>query len=120
MSKNVIISEPFGYIDYVKLMIDSFVVISDSGSINEEASILNIKAINLRDTHERPEAMENSATIMCSLDEDVIYNSINILKEKNHKIISHNDYDKNNVSSLIIKNIFSYIKFINQNTWKKY
>lgn len=119
LPKNVIISDPFGYLDYVKLMIDSFVVISDSGSINEEASILNIRAINLRETHERPEAMEKSSTIMCGLDIKIIDNAINILKDKKLNINLHEDYNINDVSTLIVKNILSHIEFINKNTWKK-
>ena len=119
LPKNVIISEPFGYLDYIKLMADSFITISDSGSINEEASILNIKAINLRESHERPEAMEKSSTIMCSLDSKIIDNAINILKDYKTQIKLHEDYDVNDTSTLIIKNILSYIEFINQNTWKK-
>jgi len=118
-SKEVIVCEPFGYIDFTRLMKDSFIIISDSGTINEEASILNLKAINLRETHERPEAMENASTILSSLNNEIIINSIDLLSKESLINQIHYDYDVNDVSSKIVKNILSHIEFVNQKTWKK-
>ena len=76
--KNLIISKPFGYIDYLVLQKESFLTISDSGTISEESSILNFRAINIRNTHERPEAMEEASVVMSSLNFEHI--------KKNYKI----------------------------------
>ena len=106
----------------MNLQMNSSIVLSDSGTITEEASILNFLALNIRESHERPEGMEEGAVIMTGLNKSIILNSIEyLLKNKiylksNHKIVD--DYLVPNVSSKVLKIIFSYKDYVLQNTWK--
>ena len=118
--KNVIFSNPFCFTDYLNLQINSKVVLSDSGTINEETSILNLKSVNLRFSHERPEAEEQGASIMTGLDLERIKQAIEYLtnnKLKRPEIV--NDYNQKNVSNKLVKIIISFINFINENNYKK-
>jgi len=116
--------KPLGFHDYVKLQMESKAVLSDSGTINEEASILNFRALNIRETHERPEGMEEGAVIMVGMNLDRIMQSLFILrdqaegKERNLRIVS--DYSMPNVSDKILRIIHSYTDYINRVVWKKY
>ena len=98
-------------------------VLSDSGTITEESSILNFPAINLRETHERPEGNEEASVIFTSLDEKNINNALEILKKqkrankRNINLIQ--DYDTDNVSEKVTRLILSYTHFVNKKTWKK-
>ncbi len=120
LNKNISFCRPFGFIDYMKLQKDSIAVISDSGSISEEASYLSINAISLRDTIERQEAMSESAVIMSSLDVDEFINNLSlcIKGKKNKDIVS--DYKKRFISEKISRIINSYIPYVNKEVWKKY
>ena len=113
---------PLGFIDYNALQINSFLVLSDSGTISEEASILNFKAINIRSSHERPEAMEEAEVMFTDLNEERILRAVTIMEnESNTKRdkISVMDYRATNVSKKIEKIILSYTDYVNQNVWKK-
>ena len=113
---------PLGFIDYNALQINSFLVLSDSGTISEEASILNFKAINIRSSHERPEAMEEAEVMFTDLNEERILRAVTIMEnESNTKRdkISVMDYRATNVSKKIEKIILSYTDYANQNVWKK-
>ena len=99
-------------------MLNSFSVLSDSGTINEEASIMGIKAINLRETHERPEADEEATVPVSGLDIDLISNQI-IMQNKLNKPKLVNDYNVDNFSDKIIKLIGNFINKINKDIWKK-
>ena len=108
--KNIMFLKPFNFSDYIKLQKNSYIVLSDSGTLTEETSILKTKSIMLRNSHERPEGMEEATTIMCGLDQDKVKTAINILKSKNsHKLIK--DYDTQNFSDKIVKNILSYLNY---------
>tara|TARA_B100001093_G_scaffold516621_1_gene595854 strand:+ start:7298 stop:8440 length:1143 start_codon:yes stop_codon:yes gene_type:complete len=114
--------DPLGFIDYNALQLNSFVVLSDSGTISEEASILNFKSINIRSSHERPEAMEEAAVMFTDLNQQrilraVIFLENTLLPKKNE--ISVLDYRADNVSEKIEKIILSYTDYVNQNVWKK-
>ena len=116
----IIFCKPFSFTDYLKLQIDAKVVLSDSGTINEEASILNFKAINLRNSHERPESDEEGTTIMSSLEPDKVKQALlyfNNIKDEKKNIVS--DYKKQNISDKIVKIIMSLIGFINENNYKR-
>lgn len=117
-NKNIIFSKPFNYTDFMNLQLNSFFVLSDSGSITEEASICNFKAINIRKNHERPEGMEEGVLIMNNLNLPNTINAINIiLNTGSPKIVS--DYDVDNVSDKVLRVISSYYNYINNYTWKK-
>ncbi|MFL2886641.1 MAG: UDP-N-acetylglucosamine 2-epimerase [Candidatus Pelagibacter sp.] len=112
--------KPFGFIDYIKLQKFSLAVISDSGSISEEASYLSLNAISLRDTIERQEAMSESAVLMSSLETNEFLNNLAlcIKGKKNNDIIE--DYKKKLISEKISRIINSYIPYVNREVWKKY
>lgn len=117
--KNLVFLEPFGYIDYINLQINSLVVISDSGSIPEETSILNLNSIILRDTFERQEVLENESLVMSSLERNYLINCINRIVYKKRVKKTHIDYDEDNVSNKIVNIILSYIPFINNYILRK-
>ena len=112
--------KPLGFIDYNKLQIESKVVLSDSGTISEESSILKFNALNIREAHERPEAMEEAAVIMVGLKKDRILQSLSVLESNLNQVHDVSDYISNNVSDKIIKIILSYVNYINSNVWKNY
>ena len=120
--KNIILHKPFSFTDYVNLQKNSKIVISDSGTINEEASILGFNAINIREAHERPEANEEAVTIMTGTNLRNVINAIkyfenNPLTNSKKEIIA--SYSKENVSDAIVKIIISFINYIKQNNYKK-
>jgi UDP-N-acetylglucosamine 2-epimerase (non-hydrolysing) len=115
--------KPLGFFDYVKLQMNSFCVVSDSGTITEESSILNFPAVTIRQAHERPEGMDEGTLIMCGLEEDKVMESINIVtsqysKEKRQFRLIY-DYDVDNVSKKVLRIIMSYIDYINRTVWYK-
>lgn len=114
--------KPLGFIDYNKLQIEAKCVMSDSGTISEEASILNFKALNIRESHERPEAMEEGTVIMVGLQTERIIQGLKVLDDfkpsvDNHKIVS--DYSSTIVSNKIERIILSYVDYINRVVWRK-
>ena len=122
--KNIHILKPLGFLDYNCLQMNSFAVLSDSGTINEESSILNFRALNLRDAHERPEAMEEASVMMVGMNTDRIVQG---LTELSRQVITENrnfrevsDYSMPNVSLKVVRIIISYVDYINQNIYKKF
>ncbi len=122
-SNNVHLIKPLGFFDYNKLQLCSKLVLSDSGTINEESSILNFRALNIRNCHERPEAMEEASVIMVGYDIERIIQSIEILENQptgvNRLLNEVLDYQSTNVSHKIIRIIHSYTNYINSKVWKK-
>ncbi|MBA4310825.1 MAG: UDP-N-acetylglucosamine 2-epimerase (non-hydrolyzing) [Chlorobiaceae bacterium] len=118
-NKNIQLIKPLNFSDYNKLQINAKVVLSDSGTISEETSILGLKSLNIREAHERPEAMEEGATMMVGLNTDRILQAIQILEEEivPPKVVS--DYSKTNVSEKVLKIITSYIDYVNRVVWQK-
>ena len=114
---------PLGFLDYVKLQMNSFCVISDSGTITEESSILNFPAVMIRQAHERPEGMDEGTLIMCGLNKDVVVESIDIVTSqftrgiRTFKLI--HDYDTDNVSKKVLRIIMSYVGYVNRTVWHK-
>ena len=110
--------KPLGFNDYVKLQIESKAVLSDSGTISEESSILKFKALNLREAHERPEAMEEASVIMVGLKKERILQGLEILETQKKDTLSDvYDYSMPNVSDKVLRIILSYTDYINRNVW---
>ena len=113
--------KPMGFFDYIKLQQESKCVISDSGTITEESSILDFPAIMIRKAHERPEGMDEGTLIMSGLEKERVLESINVMVSQNKKFTSNiiKDYNVDNVSIKVTRIILSYIDYVNRTVWKK-
>ena len=122
--KNIKLVKPFSFSDYNFLQINARAVISDSGTISEESSILNFPAINLRESHERPEAMEEGAVIMSGINYDRVCQSLEVLLHQKRGELRTlnivNEYKNENVSEKLIRVILSYTDYIKREIWKCY
>lgn len=123
LNKLIKVIKPLSFSDYCKLQIESFVVLSDSGTIFEESSILNFKSLNLRESHERPEAIEEATTVITGLGMKRIRNGLDLIqnqitgKNRNFNIV--NEYNVPNVSLKVERIILSYIDYVNRVVWQK-
>lgn len=123
LSPLVMQMKPFSFTDYVALQTHAKAVLSDSGTITEESSILGFAAVNLREAHERPEGMEEGAVMMTGFNMDRIHQAMSILEDQarvpGHTLNTVHDYQSPNVSDKIVRVIHSYVDFINREIWKK-
>lgn len=119
-SKNILFHKPFGYFEYMSLQLSAKIIISDSGSITEEASILNLPAISLREDIERQEGMDEGVVLLSKVNFKDLKECIDILLNTRTKTFpkSLKEYEVENVSNKVVRIIQSYISFINRNTWK--
>lgn len=123
LGANIEFLKPLGFLDYVKLQMNAYCVVSDSGTITEESSVLGFPAITIRQAHERPEGMDEGTLIMSGLKKDDVINSINTViaqlsdSAMGFRIIG--DYDVDNVSKKVVRIILSYIDYINRTVWSK-
>lgn len=118
--ENILTLKPLSFIDYNNLQINAKAVLSDSGTISEEASILSFKALNIREAHERPEAMEEGAVMMVGVEKDNILQGLKILDEQDYqypKLVS--DYSSDNVSKKVLNIITSYTAYVQRVVWRK-
>ena len=123
LDSRVKLMKPFGYCDYILLQLNAVCVISDSGTITEEASILNFPAVMIRNSHERPEGMDAGKLIMAGLKKDRVLNAINVMishfsREKNSPI-TLSEYKNYFVSEQILRIVTSYTDYVNKNVWRK-
>ena len=114
---------PFGFLDYVKLQMESFCVLSDSGTITEEASLLNLPAITIRTTHERPEGMDEGTLVMTGLCRERVLEAVKVVTSqynRNHRLTQVvKDYQAGMVSTQITRIVLSYVDYINRTVWSK-
>ena len=115
--------KPLGFLDYVKLQMNAYCVVSDSGTITEESSILNFPAVTIRQAHERPEGMDEGTLIMCGLKSADVLQAIDVVvaqtssKQRVFNLVA--DYNADNVSQKVLRIIMSYTAYVNRSVWHK-
>ncbi len=116
-------ANPLGFFDYIKLQQEAFCVLSDSGTITEEASMLNLPAVTIRNAHERPEGMDVGTLIMCGLGKERILEAVKIVTAQHnseHRAIPPvEDYQSESVSKQVVRIVVSYVDYINRTVWRK-
>ena len=121
--QSALILKPLGFNDYNALQMNSFAVLSDSGTISEESSILNFPALNIRQAHERPEAMEEASVMMVGLNPERIVQGLSQLEQqlvgttRNYRLVAY--YSIPNVSEKVVRIILSFVSYIRANVWKE-
>lgn len=115
--------KPFGFFDFVRLQMSAFCVLSDSGTITEEASILNLSAVTIRNSHERPEGMDEGTLIMCGLKPDRVLEAMKVVasqQAQGRRVIPVvEDYRRGPVSIQVVRVVLSYVDYINRTVWGK-
>ena len=121
---NISLVKPLSFTDYICMQLSAKAVLSDSGTITEESSILNFPAVNLRESHERPEGMEEGSVMMVGLNKERLFQALEILNQqvsgKQRLLALVDDYTPENVSEKVLRIVLSYTDFVRQNTWKEY
>lgn len=115
--------KPFGFCDYIKLQMEALCVVSDSGTITEEASLLNLPAITIRNAHERPEGMDVGTLIMSGLKKERVLDAVRVIisqHDKVHRVIPPvQEYEAGPVSKQVLRIVLSYVDYVNRTVWSK-
>lgn len=123
MNPNIQFLKPFGFCDYIKLQTESLCVVSDSGTITEEASLLNLPAITIRNAHERPEGMDVGTLIMSGLKKERVLDAVHVITSQHDKtksvMKSVQDYEAGPVSKQVLRVVMSYVDYVNRTVWSK-
>ncbi len=123
LSAKIVFSKPFGFFDYVRLEMHAFCVLSDSGTITEEANLLNLPAITIRYAHERPEGMDVGTLIMSGLKRERVLDAVQTVTQQiaadERPILPIRDYDNPLVSRQIVRVVLSYVDYVNRTVWSK-
>jgi UDP-N-acetylglucosamine 2-epimerase (non-hydrolysing) len=116
-------AKPFGFFDYIKLQMEAYCVVSDSGTITEEASLLNLPAITIRNAHERPEGMDVGTLIMSGLKKERVLDAVKVIVsqyDRNARVMhAVEDYEAGPVSKQLLRIVLSYVDYINRTVWSK-
>lgn len=116
-------AKPLGFFDYIKLQSSAFCILSDSGTITEEASFLNLPAVMIRNAHERPEGMDEGTLIMSGLGKERVLDAVHVMTSQHNSRIREipvvQDYQTGSVSKQVVRIVVSYVDYINQNTWRR-
>lgn len=120
---NIRFAKPFGFLDYVRLQMSAFCVVSDSGTLTEEASLLKLPAVTIRDAHERPEGMDCGTLVMCGLKKERVLEAVHIVTKQHYQdsrpMPTVPDYQAGPVSKKVVRVVLSYTDYINRTVWFK-
>jgi len=123
LNKRIQFLKPFSFFDYIKLQMQALCVISDSGTITEESSLLNLPAVTIRNAHERPEGMDVGTLIMAGLRKDGVLDAVRVIiaqHEPGIRVMAPvDDYEAQSVSKKILRIVLGYTEYINRTVWKK-
>ncbi len=113
---------PFGFFDYVKLQMGAFCILSDSGTITEEASLLNLPAVTIRDSHERPEGMDEGTLILCGIRSERVLEAVRVVvAQRSSRVLMRvvEDYQADKVSQKILRIVLSHVDYVNRVVWSR-
>ncbi|MDE2118659.1 MAG: UDP-N-acetylglucosamine 2-epimerase, partial [Betaproteobacteria bacterium] len=123
LNPNIQFHKPFGFCDYIKLQMEALCVVSDSGTITEEASLLNLPAITIRNAHERPEGMDVGTLIMSGLRKERVLDAVKVVvaqHDKANRVMQPvQDYEAGPVSKQVLRVVLSYVDYVNRTVWSK-
>jgi UDP-N-acetylglucosamine 2-epimerase (non-hydrolysing) len=115
--------KPFGFCDYIKLQMEALCVVSDSGTITEEGSLLNLPAITIRNAHERPEGMDVGTLIMSGLKKERVLDAVRVIiaqHDKTQRVMRPvQDYEAGAVSKQLLRVVLGYVDYVNRTVWSK-